>query len=42
MSAQDARGPEDEDYERAWRPAVRQDVLPTPASPATVPSIQSV
>jgi hypothetical protein len=25
MSAQDARGPEDEDHERAWRPAVRQD-----------------
>src|SRR6187549_1872921 len=25
MSAQDARGPEDEDHERAWRPAVPED-----------------
>jgi hypothetical protein len=25
MSAQDARGPEDEEHERAWRPAVRQE-----------------
>src|SRR5882672_7914766 len=28
MSEPEARGPEDEDYERAWRPAVRQDYLP--------------
>ncbi len=26
VSAQDARGPEEHDHERAWRPALRQDM----------------
>jgi hypothetical protein len=30
MSARDARGQEDEEHERAWRPAVRRETLGRP------------
>ena len=40
MSAPEAHGPEDEDYERTWRSALRQDQNPERVGATTMSRMQ--